>query len=166
LRTLLTDELRWAKTELENVRRTHIKTTVQTWGNLTRNQYTATAEVDFTIDLKNESDKTSPDIEALYFYTTKDWTLIQDGKTCSSTRSDIAPFEKMHFLACQVRRLQRSGWAQLKFSARKIVAFATRGEELKDSYRLTGRSVLRFVTNEGHFDNELQLDVTALEVPF
>jgi nucleoside 2-deoxyribosyltransferase len=166
LRTHLSNELRWAKTQLENLRRSHIKTTVQTWGNLTRNQYAATAEVDFTIDLKNESDKSSPDIEVLYFYTTKDWTLFQDGKTCSSTTSDIAPFQRMHFLSCPVRRLQRGGWAQLKFSARKVVAVATLGEELKNTYRLTGRSVLRLVTNEGNFDNELQLDVTAEEFPF
>jgi hypothetical protein len=124
------------------------------------------ADVDFTIDLKNESDKGSPDIEALYFYSTRDWTLVQDGKTCSSTTSDIPPFQKMHFLSCPVRRLQRGGWAQLKFSGQKIVASATRGEELKDSYRLTGKSVLRFVTDEGHFDNELQLDVIADEFPF
>lgn len=166
LRTQLTDELRWARTELENVRRSHITTTVQTSGTLTRTQYTATAEVDFTIDLKNESDKGSPDIEAVYFYTTRDWTLFQDGRACSSTGSDIAPFEKMHFLSCPIRKLRRGGWAQLKFSARKVVGTAMLGEALKDSYRLTGRAVLRFVTNEGHFDNELQVDVTAMEVPF
>jgi hypothetical protein len=55
---------------------------------------------------------------------------------------------------------------QLAFSAKKYLAWATDGQELKDSYRLTGRSVIRLVTAAGHFDYELALDVTIDDVPF
>ena len=49
---------------------------------------------------------------------------------------------------------------------KKYLAFATSGEQFKDPYRVTGRSVVRLVKADGHFDYELHLDVTAEEIPF
>jgi hypothetical protein len=54
----------------------------------------------------------------------------------------------------------------VKFSAKRILAFASKGQELKDSYRVTGRSIIRLVTVEGNFDYEFPLDVTIDELPF
>jgi len=50
--------------------------------------------------------------------------------------------------------------------AKRTLAYATEGQELKDSYRLTGKSLIRLVTTEGNFDYELAIDVTADEFPF
>ena len=167
LRERLVEELTWAQSEIENVRRTHIKAVPQQpTGLMNRTKFSVDGEVSFKIDLINESDKTSPEIESLYFYSTKNWTLYQDEKECPSTASDIKGFHKRHFLAPPLRRLQRGAWAQVKFTSRKTLAWAIKGEELKDSYRVSGRSVLRLVTSDGNFDYEIPIDVMIDECPF
>jgi hypothetical protein len=62
--------------------------------------------------------------------------------------------------------LQPGAWAQVTFEAEKILALAHKGEELKDSYHISGRSVLRLVTSEGPFDYDLSIEVTVDDVPF
>lgn len=167
LKARLAEELSWARREIDNVRRSHIQVRVQdVSGNLEKTRYSATADIDFKIDLLNESAAPSAEIEAAYFYLTKEWGISQDGRECSSTASDLPPFATRHFLVPPVRRMQKNSWAQLKFKAKKVLARSTRGEELKDTYRLQGRSVIRLVTAEGNFDYELPLDVTIVDIPF
>jgi len=133
---------------------------------LERTKYAADGTAYFKIDLHNETSDTSAELDAIYFYCGKGWTLYQDEKECPSTDSDIPDIPSRHFLTPPIRRLNRSSWAQLTFSAKKTLAWATGGEPLKDSYRLVGRSVVRLVTAEGHFDYEIPLDVVIDEVPF
>lgn len=167
LRRGLTDELMWAKNEVENVRTSRIKVVLKnTFGNLEKTKYSAKGNVEIKIDLLNESNSTSAEIEAIYFYSSKGWTLHQDGRECPTTDSDIPDFKSRHFLTPPVRKLHKNSWAQLKIDATKYLAFAREGDELKDSYRVTGRSVLRLVTSEGNFDYELSLDVVVDEFPF
>lgn len=135
-------------------------------GDLDKQKFWAVGVVNFEIDLLNESDEASAEIEAAYFYSTKGWTLFQDGKECPSTDSDLSGFEQRHFLTPPMRRLHKNSWAQLKFQARKTLAWALKGEELKDSYKITGRSVLRLITSEGNLDYELSVEVTVDEIPF
>ena len=85
---------------------------------------------------------------------------------CPSTDSDISDFQSRHFLTPPLLKLHKNSWAQLKFEARKLLAIAREGDELKDSYRVTGRSILRLVTSEGNYDYELSLDVLVDELPF
>jgi len=167
LRKSLADELAWAKDQITSIRTSRIKVQLKSAsGNLERTKYAAHGTVDFKIDLHNETNNTSAELDAIYFYSSKGWTLYQDEKECPSTDSDIADIPTRHFLIPPVRRLNRCSWAQLKFSAKKILAWATGGQELKDSYRLAGRSIVRLVTTEGHFDYEIPLDVLIDEVPF
>lgn len=161
------EELSWARREIENVRRSHIHVRVQSVsGALEKTKYSAAADIDFKIDLLNDSTVPSAELEAAYFYSTKGWELAQDGRECSSTESDLQPFETRHFLIPPVRRMHKNSWAQLKFKAKKVLAWSVKGDELKDSYRVSGRSVLRLVTGEGNFDYELPIDVTVEEFPF
>ncbi len=167
LRSLLADEMAWAKAQIDAVRLSRIKVTVKdVVGLLEKTKFFASGEVDFKIDLNNDSSNTSSEIDAIYFYSNKGWTLRQDGKDCPTTDSDLPDFPARHFLTPPVRRLNRQSWAQLKFSAKRILAFATEGQELKDSYRLTGRALIRLVTVEGNYDYEFSLDVKIDEIPF
>lgn len=167
LRERLIEELIWAKGEIENVQKSHIQVKLQTLsGDLSKTKFWAEGSVEFKVDLLNEAQKSSAEIEAAYFYSTKGWKLLQDGRECPTTDSDLAPFEKRHFLSPPVRRLQKGAWAQLKFTAKKTLAWAFKGEELKSTYRISGRSILRLVTSEGNFDYELPIDVTVEEFPF
>jgi hypothetical protein len=54
----------------------------------------------------------------------------------------------------------------VKFRARRTLAHAFKGEELKESYEIRGRSLLRVVTPEGNFDYEIPLDITVHDLPF
>lgn len=167
LRDSLSEELAWAKNEITNVRSSRIKVVLKNiFGNLERTKYYAKGNVEIKLDFLNESNSPSADLEAVYFYSGKGWTLYQDGKECPSTDSDLPDFQARHFLVPPIRKLHKNSWAQLKFESNKILALATEGDELKDSYRVSGRSIIRLVTSEGHFDYEISLDVLVDEIPF
>lgn len=163
----LASDLEWALREIENVRSSRIKVSLKSAAaDLEKTKYYAYAKIAFRIDLLNESGKASADIEACYFYCTKGWKLTQEERECASTESDIPGFSSRHFLKAPVSKLQKGQWAQLRFDAKKTVGSALNGEELKDSYKLSGKSILRLTTAEGNFDYELNIDTTAAEFPF
>lgn len=167
LRESLTHELAWAKSQIETARNSRVKVNLSSaYGNLEKTKYLAKGIIDFKIDLHNEAGVASSEIEAIYFYSSDGWELKQDDKECPSTSSDIPDFSKRHFISCPIRKLHKNSWAQLKFSAAKYLAFSREGEELKDSYRVTGRSVLRLVTQDGNFDYDLSIDTECDEIPF
>jgi nucleoside 2-deoxyribosyltransferase len=83
LEKALIDELRWAVNEIENVRTSRIKINlVETCGILEKNSYRAQGNIDFKIDMSNESERPSAEIEAMYFYTSKVWRLTQGQQEC------------------------------------------------------------------------------------
>lgn len=167
LRTQLVEEMAWAKSQIDTIRTSRIKVTLKdASGLLEKSKFIAEGTLDFKFDLHNETSNTSAEIDAIYFYCKKGWTLQQDGKECPSTDSDLPDFPARHFLTPPVRRLNKNSWAQLKFSAKRVLAFASKGQELKDSYRLTGKSMIRLVTAEGNFDYEFPLDVSLDVIPF
>lgn len=169
LRKSLTEELSWAKDEITNIQSSRVKVQLKAAsgaGNLEKTKFYAKGAVDFKIDLHNETNNSSADIDAIYFYSGKGWTLHQDGKQCPSTDSDIPNFPTRHFLTPPIRRLNRKSWAQLTFASKKYLSWAQEGEEIKDSYRITGRSMIRLVTADGHFDYEIPIDVTIDDMPF
>lgn len=167
LRESLAEELAWAVNEISNLKSSRIGVALkETSGLLAKTKYYARGTVTFKIDLTNETQAPSADIEAIYFYSSKGWTLAQDEHECPSTDSDIKDFSARHFLKPPLRRLHKSSWAQLKFKASRILAFATKGEELKDAYRVTDRSIVRLVTSEGNFDYEISMDVEIDDIPF
>lgn len=167
LRDALANDLNWAKSQIENVRNSRVKVKLsKLYGNLETTKYAAKAEIDFKIDLHNDSSNTSAEIEAIYFYSTKGWNLKQDKKDCPNTESDMPDFNLRHFITPPIRKLHKNSWAQLRFESSKYLAFASDGEELKNKYRVTGRSVLRLVTPEGNYDYDLPIDVECDEIPF
>ncbi len=171
LRQELIKDLDWARSELEKQRTSHIKVTPQSFeGVLTKTQWTALGEVTFKIDLENTSNDHAVNIQAIYFYSTKAWTLVQDDRECPSTSPEAefasAGWEKRHFLQPPLPWLQRGAWAQVKFKAQRTLAHVLLGEELKNSYEIGGRSLLRVVTPEGNFNYEIPVDITLEDLPF
>lgn len=133
---------------------------------LEKTKYYATAVVSITLDMQNSTRNTSPDIDAIYFYTGDGWKFSQDGQECNSTNSDLREFKMRHFLRAPVRRLGRDGWAPIKIIGKKVVATAFRGEVLEDSYALTGFSLVKVKTDRGDFDSRVDLKVSADDIPF
>ncbi len=167
LKTQLAVEIEWAKEQIRTVRESRIKVGLKSaTGSLDRNKWRAIGTVDFKFDLHNETDMNAADVEAIYFYTGKGWTIKQDGRDCPSTESDIPEFAFRHFLVPPVRRLPKKAWAQLKFRGEKYLAFAKAGEELKDEYKVAGRVHVRLVTGDGNFDYPVRIEVVCDEMPF
>jgi nucleoside 2-deoxyribosyltransferase len=167
LRQQLTNDFQWAKSEIDNIRRSRIRVQPKSIsGDLEKTKWRATAKVTFLLDLHNDSDVPSAEIETIYFYTGHDWIVHQDNRRCPSTESDLPQYKHRHFLTTPVKRLQRACWAQLRFVAERTVATAFRGEELKDSYPITGHSICRLVTDKGMFDYEISIDIVAESFPF
>ena len=85
LRDRLAEELTWAKGEIENIKKSHVQVKLSTIsGVLVKSRFAANAEISFKLDLLNESNEPSSEIEAAYFYSTEGWTLSQDDKEGSS----------------------------------------------------------------------------------
>jgi nucleoside 2-deoxyribosyltransferase len=166
LRQLLAAEVEWARQQVVTARDSRLKVNLKGLsGRVTLTQYLATGQVDFVVDLHNRADRSSPAVEAIYFYCGPGWALKQDERECGRTDSDVQPFVTRHFLAPPVRVLPPRGWAQLKFSGTKVMGTAFKGD-LKDSYSLAGSALLRLMTSEGQFDYPLDLSVTIDDMPF
>jgi len=171
LRRELEREISWAIGELEKQRTSQIKVTVQNiFGLLEKTKYYADATLTFTVDLENVSPDRSINIQAIYFYTTSQWRLVQDGKACASSEADAellaAGYTTRHFLQPPLQWLQKGAWAQVKMDAKGTLAMAFKGEEIRDSYKVRGRSIMRILTAEGSFDYPISIDVTVDEIPF
>jgi hypothetical protein len=167
LKDRLREELNWAKTEVAKLRSCGIEVDLKdVTSDLERSKYMATGTVDFKLDLVKTRNDTPTELHAVYLYTGKGWTLRQDGKKCGVTDSDIRDFASKHMLTPPVARFVRDTWAQVTFTASKVLAYVTQGEELKDTYRCQGRAVVRLVTSEGTFDYPFSLDIEVATLPF
>jgi nucleoside 2-deoxyribosyltransferase len=166
LRNVLEKDLVAIKAEVENRRSVVAVELSHTYPLLVKTGRTAEAEIDLVFDFHNRTNLPSPELEAIYFYTGTGWTVSQDKQECLLTKSDLAGFKVRHFLKPPIRRLQAGAWAQIKLSMNKYVQFAKEGTPLQDSYRLTGRVLVRLTTSEGDFDYPIPIDLTVEEFPF
>ncbi len=174
LRRELVRELSWARAELDKQRQSNIKLTCQPLGGsgaLEKTKYFAKANIPFTIDLENTSDERDINIHAIYFYSQGLWTLFQDDKQCESAEADepfaSQGFKLRHFLQPPLQVMQKGARAQTKFNAHGILATAYKGEQLEESYHVSGRSVIRLVAAHGNFDYPIEIDVKIDEgIPF
>jgi nucleoside 2-deoxyribosyltransferase len=167
LRAQLSKELTWAISEIDTVRKSRIRVTTKSISATLKHEFArATADLHFLIDLHNDSEVPSAEVETIYFYTSANWKIQQSDVICAATDSDLPGYDRRHFLRCPVKRLQRSGWAQIDFRAERVMASKYRGEEMKDSYLIRGAAVLRLVTDRGLFDYSILIDATADLIPF
>jgi hypothetical protein len=172
LRRELEKEIGWARAQLDKQRKSHIKVTAKADGTgaLEKSKYYARADIPFTVDLENTSGDRPVTIHAIYLYSTAQWTLFQDEKECASTAADeqfaTQGFKRRHFLRPPLQILQKGAWAQVKFNARGTLATAWKGEQLRDTYHVRGRSVMRIITADGNFDYDISIDVEVNDIPF
>jgi hypothetical protein len=166
LQTELTKNLEWAKTEIENIKKSQIRIASTTTGSLTKTNQYAEAEVGFKIDLFNDSELSSPPISSIYFYTGNEWHIWQDGKECPHIVSDIPEYSFRYMLHPPVPKLEKQSWAHLGFRAVRTIASIFRGDELKDEYHIRATANLRFVTSEGMFDYEVPINADLYDIPF
>jgi nucleoside 2-deoxyribosyltransferase len=137
-------------------------------GDLIKTKYSATANVEIVFDLHNRTDHSSPEVEAIYFYTGDRWEFTSDARKCASTTSDHPGFKQRHLITPQFRQLARNGgWSQIRLQGNKVLGYTWKGDKLLEKYTLTGRSLLRLITHDKPFDYEFKMDVEVEDdIPF
>lgn len=167
LKAELIENLKWAKIEVENYRKSLIRVkTKSISATLKKSQYFAAGVVNFRIDLFNDSDTTSEEIEALYFYTKNDWKITQNDVNCERSESDVEGFKYLYLLSSPRNKIPKKSWLPLIFTTERNLDNTFSGGELKDSYPVRGVAVLRIVTPSGTFDHQILINVEASDIPF
>lgn len=167
LQDKLKDELIWAQKQIANTSGLRISVKPkQISGLLSRDKYYATGQLTFTIDLHNETEQSSPEIEAIYFYSVRRWDISQAGQQCPYTNSDLSGYNFRYSINIPHKKLHKQMWTQIQLIATILLYSALGGKELKDSYKISGKGIIRFVTQHGVFDYEIPIDTTVDEFPF
>jgi hypothetical protein len=166
LKDELVKHLEWAKSEIENIRKSQIRIEMRSSASLETSANWAECSVWFTFDFFNDSSKPSAEIDAVYLYSGNDWSLKLSDKECPVIKSDVAPYSHRCFITPPVSRLQSNSWAQMSLSGKRIVATKWHGDEIRDNYRINGTVLLRLMTNNGIFDYEFNLNLVAEKLPF
>ncbi len=167
LKEQLKEEFEWLKVEREKQKTQAISVELKTVsGLLSKTTYFDTAEVDFVFDIHNRTSKKSPEIEAIYLHTGKGWTFEQSKEECAKADSDVSKKQIRHFVKPPISRLSPGAWAQAKLVGKKVVGSKFKGDELKDSYSLSGYLIVEIITSEGSFSEEIDVSVEVDDIPF
>lgn len=167
LKAQLKTEIEWLKNEYSKSKSETISVvTKNPFGTLVKTDWDAEVQVELVFDIHNKSEVRTPEIEAMYLHTGEQWRYEQGKDECPSTESEIENYRIRHFIKPPVVRLSPGTWAQVKMFGRKRVWWKYSGDELRDSYRLTGPSIFEIVTSEGSFRNQLNFDLLVDEIPF
>lgn len=166
LKSELSTNIKWAVTELENRKKNPFKITLKTDGTLNNTTENSEVILDLKIDIENISKSTIKNISAIYFYSQKSWTITQDGNKLPTTKSDIKGFNHRYFLKPPVDTLLKGGWTQTELKCQFIIASKWRGDEIKESYNIGGKLLMKINTDKETFDFELIINQVVDELPF
>lgn len=156
----------WAKEELSKLRNNPFEVDLKADGNLNTTNETAEAEIEFTLDIENKTNKTSPEIHSIYLHLNQEWTLKQDGKKAPYKKSDIKPFNYRYQVQPSMDKIPKKGWCQVKLSAYKLLATTWEGDEIKDSYTLKGNILVEVVTELETYSKTIPLSTYIDILPF
>jgi nucleoside 2-deoxyribosyltransferase len=167
LRQKLQVEIEWLKEQMEKQSTNAFTIELcEVDGVLKKTSWSADAVVEFVFDINNKTKRKSPDIEAIYLYTGKNWAFKQGGEDCPSTATDENKNRTRHFIRSPVPRLSPGAWAQVKVIGTKRVWSKYSGEELKEKYTSSGFVTLELSTSEGIFKEQMDISVEVEEFPF
>ncbi len=166
LKSKLIDDLNWLKDEVGKKKSEIFAVTLKRCeGFLAKDDWRAVGEMDLELEIHNNGQSRSPEIEAIYFHTHKNWSFSQDSIDCSYNIGDKEN-TKRHFLKAPVARLSPGAWAPIKMAGKKTYWNKFKGSELQEKYIAKGVVILEIVTSEGNFKHLINLDVTFEGVPF
>lgn len=169
LREQLEENFEWAKKEIENYRKSLIRLQVRDiTTSLSKTKHIAKGTLTFRIDLYNDSEHASQEIESIYFYAGNNWQLKQGDIKCEQGESDIPEFKQLYFLRSPQAKIPRKSWMPLRFSASRTLDSSWDDRPLEDKYEVKGRALLRIATSDGIFDHDISIDVTCDydDIPF
>ncbi|MFY1846257.1 hypothetical protein [Achromobacter dolens] len=167
LQQQLAPNLQWATREVSTAKTSGltVKCKPQS-GDLKLAKYYAQGTTRLVIDIHNTADQAFGEIESVNLYVGDGWSFSQNGQEASKTDSDDPRFKVRHAFVPQMRRINPKGLTQLTAVGTKILAWATGETPLKDSYKMSGRIMVRIVTATRSYDFESTLEVDFNDIPF
>lgn len=169
LKEKLSENLLWAKKEIDNYRKSLIRLELRDiTTELEKTQYSARGVLNFRVDLFNDSDVASQEIESIYFYAGNNWKIEQDDSVCEQGKSDKSEFKHLYLLKMPQTKITRKSWMPIRFTATRTLDSSWGERPLDDSYDVKGVALIRLATTEGVFDHEISIDVTCEydDIPF
>jgi nucleoside 2-deoxyribosyltransferase len=169
LKKMLGDDIEWVKAELERRRTITFEVTARPQNQLlTSSEYARTGTFELVIDIHNRTEKRSPEIDALYLYTSERWEIKQDGKRSGHTKSEREDVSRRHILVTPTNRLAQGAWTQVRCELETSFWRKWHDEsiEAKDEYRVQGFMMIEISTAEGIFPTRVDLNVQFDEIPF
>ncbi len=169
LQKMLLDDIMWVKSELERRRTVTFEVTAKPLNEiLSKSDHSRDGSFDLVIDIHNKTSKRSPEIDAIYIYTSERWQIKQDGKRCGHTKSDREETKRRHILSSQTSRLAPGAWTQVRCELEGNFwrKWLDQGVSPLEEYRVQGYMMIEISTAEGAFQTRVDLDVTFYEIPF
>lgn len=167
LKTKLSSKLDWLISETKKRKEKLIAVSLKaSSGSLEVSDYSHKGTFTLTLDLKNTSPHRSPEIDAIYIRTLKEWTLFTQSKTCSFNPDENDPNIKVSLINPTLKRLASNAFSQEKIEFKKTFWTKWSGDEPQETYRSQGNLSVDIVTSEGTLTYNLPLDVEFEELPF
>jgi hypothetical protein len=168
LKQSLVKEIEWMKMEVERLRKKVFDVELRSsLGHLNQTEYADRGEITLLFDVHNRGTRRSPEIDAIYIYTSKGWTLTQDGENCPQTQSETDPSIIRHFVKSPISRLSPGAWAQVKIKGNKVFWSRYSGSERHDSYTAAGQLFFDISTSEGTYRDSISLSIELDDdIPF
>jgi hypothetical protein len=168
LKETLITEINWMKSEVERLRKRvfdiELRSSV---GHLAQTEYADRGEITLLFDIHNRGIRRSPEIEAIYVYTSKSWTLTQDGEACPQNQSETDKDIVRHFVKSPIPRLSPGAWAQVKLKGTRLFWTKYSGLDRHESYTAAGQLFFDISTGEGTFRNSIPLSIELDDdIPF
>ncbi|WP_428516588.1 hypothetical protein [Roseovarius sp.] len=166
LKDKLAPKIEWMKQQTASKKDETISASVRTTDELLeKDSFWHHGKFDFILDLKNNSSRRSPEIEAIYIHTSKAWTLSNNGQECPSQSGDQKGILR-HLVAPSLKRLAPGAFSQERIGFRRQLWSKFSGEEQRDEYTSKGIVTIEVVTSEGTLSHEFSIEVEFDEIPF
>lgn len=167
LRGQLRADFNWIKNELAHRSTTPFEISITTHtAQLTSTEWSRDGSFELTIDANNRTGKRSPELDAIYIYTSDGWKFFQDGKECGSSIVEGGKMFRKHILAANFSRLSAGGWGQIRAEGKRNFWLKWNGAEPQDSYRSKGHIGVEVATADGVFRSSHPVDIEFDELPF
>ena len=165
LESKLAPKLEWLVKEAERKRSSTITAKISSGVPiLEKNDFQHEGNFHLTINLQNNSDRRSPEIEAIYLTTSKSWKASVENKPCPT--NTIEDDKIKHQISPPIRRLAPGAFMKIEVNLRKRFWSKFTGEEPKNEYVAKGFMVVDVGTSEGTITFQEDLEVLFDELPF
>ncbi|MFC7443983.1 hypothetical protein C7H62_2676 [Mesoflavibacter sp. HG96] len=166
LKESLERNIKWIVEELKEENNNPFEISSKTEGDLSKTEDYAKAKIDLYIDIENKSNKMSPEIHAIYLHTKSKWDITQNGKKVTNRKSETNEFNYKYSLTVDRNKIPDNGWIELVLISTKFLANAWEGDEIKDSYLVTGNNLVEIITESGVFSKIIPINIRIDSLAF